>query len=163
MKNTIKFTRTIERSATQEDVDKQDAWLAKHPGTSCVPYVIGEEIEDEEECELPACWAICSRCRGNGTHVNPNVDGHGISAEEWANDYDDESREMYMNGGYDVRCEDGCTDGKVLVVDEDQCKNEPRKSLLAWYQKHAEDEAREEAADRRTRFMESGGNEGSWT
>ncbi len=74
----------------------------------------------ERTLSLPAKYEICNQCRGKGTHVNPNIDGHGISAEEWHNEWDEESRENYMRGVYDVRCHSLCENGKVLVVDFDK-------------------------------------------
>lgn len=114
----------------------------------------------EKEIELPTVWEICTRCRGNGTHVNPSIDGHGISEDEWNGpDWDEESRETYMSGGYDVRCEAGCVDGKVLVPDDEACKAEPLKSYLAAYEKQQRRIARWDAEDRHTRYMESGGRD----
>jgi hypothetical protein len=166
--HTIKFTLSTERTtdtcpacgATEEDERKSEAFPHLHPITCdnewhCV----------EMEYELPARWEICNRCKGDGTHVNPNIDGHGITAEEWENEWGEEEQEMYMSGGYDVSCQgqDGlqCHHGKVLVVDEEQCTHEPRKSLLERYQAQEESAAHDRAADRRTRYMESGGHEGS--
>jgi len=163
MRHVIKFTLYRERPATQEDVDAQTEWLDQHPGTHSLPTLLGEMIDAEDEMELPAHWEICHRCRGEGSHTNPSIDGHGISAEEWNGpDWDEDEKETYLSGGYDVACEAGCIGGKVLVVDEEQCKLEPLKSLLEAYYTQENDRARDEAADRRTHYMESGGYEGSW-
>lgn len=116
----------------------------------------------EKEIALPAHYEICSRCKGEGTHTNPSIDGNGITSEEWNGpDWDDEEREMYMSGGYDVACEAGCSNGKVLVVDEALCKDEPLKTHLEAYNEREDANARSEAEDRRTRYYESGGTEGS--
>ena len=61
---------------------------------------------------------VCPRCCGEGTHVNPSIDGNGISADEWYNEWDDESREMYLTGGYDVTCEECHGSNVVDVLDE---------------------------------------------
>lgn len=67
----------------------------------------------EMSVQIPAKWEICDVCDGNGTHVNRNIDGNGITTDEWNGpDWDDESREMYMSGGYDVACEANCSNGK---------------------------------------------------
>ena len=50
-------------------------------------------------------WLICPACKGEGSHVNPNIDAGGISAEDFYDDpdfFDD-----YMSGMYDVPC-DAC-------------------------------------------------------
>lgn len=89
-----------------------------------IAFEYEDDNGDEQEGELPAKYEVCSRCSGEGSHVNPSIDGHGISAEEWDRDWDDESRddesrETYMNGGYDVTCET-CKGLRVeLVIDED--------------------------------------------
>jgi hypothetical protein len=116
----------------------------------------GEWIDHEETVELPAKYEVCGRCRGKGTHSNPSIDGNGISAEEfYGPDWDDESREMYLTGGYDVTCHE--CDGKrvVLVLDEERCDPE----LLKAYLQHQREMARMDAEDRAIRYMESGGHD----
>lgn len=49
-----------------------------------------------------AKFIVCPRCRGNGEIVNPEVDGNGISAEQFDDDLD--FRENYFSGVYDVAC-----------------------------------------------------------
>jgi len=111
-----------------------------------------ELIDDEGweyEAELPVTYEVCDRCRGKGSHVNPSIDGHGITAEEWHGpDWDDESREMYLTGGYDVPCEE--CDGKrvVPVVDEKKCNPETLERYHDYLSCMAE-LRREEAAERR--------------
>lgn len=70
----------------------------------------------ERTLELPAKYEICERCRGKGTHTNPSIDGNGITSSEWA-EWDDDEREGYLTGRYDVRCEEGCDNGKAMVID----------------------------------------------
>lgn len=79
------------------------------------------ESEDgiEIEAAIPGKYEVCSRCEGAGTHVNPSIDGHGISAEEWANEWDPEEREDYLRGVYDVQCEECAGLRVVLVPDRD--------------------------------------------
>lgn len=109
------------------------------------------EIEDPAtgefvEHKLPTRFAVCHRCQGEGTHVNPSIDGHGISADEFAEDPDFE--ESYRAGHYDVQCEQ-CEGLRVVPeVDEDACSPEV---LAAWREKcEAEaDYAAECAAERR--------------
>ena len=74
----------------------------------------GEEVE----CELPAKNEVCGRCEGTGTHVNPAIDGNGLTAsdlEEW----DEDDIENYMTGVYDVPCEECRGRNVVLVVDRE--------------------------------------------
>lgn len=104
---------------------------------------------ESEEVSLPGKYVVCSRCEGHGKHVNPNIDGNGITADEWNGpDWDDESREMYMSGGYDVRCEECAGERVVIVANLDLISDDLRKR----YEKHLEEEAQyraECAAERR--------------
>lgn len=81
------------------------------------------EDEDGEPFKVPGCYEVCPRCHGSGTHVNPSIDGHGISGDDECWD-DDDFREMYFGGGYDVSCEECGGKNVVLVVDEDRCTAE---------------------------------------
>ena len=65
-------------------------------------------------------------CRGTGTHVNPSIDGNGLS-QEYADD--PEFMEDYLAGAYDVRCSE-CGGANVLdVVDESRMTPE---QIEAW-------------------------------
>lgn len=103
-----------------------------------------------EEIPLPTRFEVCPRCRGNGSHVNPSIDGNGLSREHME---DREFMEDYMAGVYDVPCYE--CDGRrvVSVVDEAQCD----PALLAAYVEQEDAAAREWAAEAHLRRMESGG------
>lgn len=71
-------------------------------------------ISPEDYCvTLPMKFSVCPLCNGKGSHVNPSIDAHGISSDEWDRDWDYEEREMYMNGGYNVTCYE--CDGRRVV------------------------------------------------
>jgi len=74
-----------------------------------------EWYKDDFDEELPLKYEVCNRCQGKGKHVNPNVDGHGISPEEFAEDPD--FKEAYFSGAYDVTCYE-CK-GKRVVSEPD--------------------------------------------
>jgi len=99
---------------------------------------------NDESIDVPARWVVCPRCDGRGQHSNPAIDGHGIGAEEWNGpDWDDESREAYRRGLWDVSC---CRCGgrtTVLEVDRERCTPEQLKAVEA----HELDQA-EAAAER---------------
>jgi hypothetical protein len=65
-------------------------------------YEYLEENEDSDDRKLPICREVCPTCDGTGKHVNPAIDSHGISGEEFANDPG--FAEDYFNGVYDVTC-----------------------------------------------------------
>jgi len=125
-----------------------------------IKFMLVDDDGAEEEFSLPAVWAICSRCQGQGKHSNPSIDGNGITSEEWNGpDWSDDDRETYLTGGYDVACEAGCKDGKVLeVAPANQLTPEQRK-LAARYEEHQGQIAHWDAEDRHTRRMESGGRD----
>jgi hypothetical protein len=98
--------------------------------------------------ELPAHYEVCSRCRGEGKHVNPSIDGHGIGQEEF--DADPDFREAYFSGRYDVPCE-VCGGLRVVVVEDDpETFSEALKAQYEALLKQWEDEA----ADARLSAME---------
>ena len=62
--------------------------------------------------DFPLVKTVCSKCDGEGSHVNPAIDD-GLTYEAFAGDTD--FREGYFSGRYDVRCHK--CDG-LRVVDE---------------------------------------------
>ncbi len=126
--------------------------------TKMIIRVTMTDDDEETSFPVPAKWEICDRCGGEGHHVNPAVDGHGISAEEWEQDWDDDSREAYFAGRYDVACEAGCEDGKVRVPDHAKASDEERAAIRDWERSQA-DQRRWDAEDRATRRRESGGHD----
>ena len=67
--------------------------------------------------DLPTCWAICGRCEGDGTMVNPAIDAGGLSAD--LSD-DPDFMGQYMSGAFDIAC-NGCGgSGKVREIDRDR-------------------------------------------
>jgi hypothetical protein len=102
---------------------------------------INVTFEDDDGCETtvaaPGTFEVCGRCSGHGKHCNPNIDGHGISMEEWNGpSWDDESREAYMSGAYDVTCHD-CKGKRVIeVIDWEAFERDQPEAAKA----HAESE-----------------------
>lgn len=83
-----------------------------------IVFTYEDDDGEEQEGVLPAKFEVCGRCRGHGMHVNPSIDGNGITSSEWE-EWDDEEREHYFRGDYDVPCE-GCHGARVVqVVDEE--------------------------------------------
>lgn len=66
---------------------------------------------------LPGKREICGTCRGKGHHVNPAIDGNGLSSEDF--DEDPDFRESYLRGHYDVSCEECQGVGHVFDIDYD--------------------------------------------
>ncbi len=102
-------------------------------------------MDDEDgyglEVEIPGRLEVCGNCDGKGTHVNRNIDGHGIGAEEW-NELGPDFQEDYLSGVYDVPCDICHGKRVVLVPDEARCSQEQLKAyeehLSAKYEMDAE-------------------------
>lgn len=96
--------------------------------------LLGEDEEGNERW-LPARYEVCDLCGGKGSHVNPSIDAHGLTAEDFHDD--PEFAEAYGRGVYDVPC-NNCDGMRVsLVVDRDACSAE----LLEEYDDEEEAEA----------------------
>ena len=99
----------------------------------------------EEEVGLPSKFVVCFRCNGKGTHVNPAVDGNGLTQEDF-DEAGPDFREDYMAGVYDVTCYQ-CDAKRVLEVPDLQRLTPDQRA--AWMKQEEE-----EAQDRATVEME---------
>jgi len=72
-----------------------------------------------------AKYIVCPTCEGEGKTVNPNIDAHGLSAEDFREDPD--FAEDYLSGLYDVTCR--ACHGKRVVT----------KARLRELRQHADD------------------------
>ena len=92
--------------------------------------------DDGKDIELPTKWAICSTCDGNGKN-SLHIDGNGITQSEMQ-EWDEESWEIYLRGGYDKPCHPCSGSGKVRVVDEDRLTPQLRVRWVEWEKDEAE-------------------------
>ncbi len=107
----------------------------------------------ELELALPAKFELCPRCQGVGTHVNPSIDGNGLTREDF--DQDPDFEESYFRGDYDVQC--SVCQGERVVSKVDFSRLTPaQKRHLARHEKAMADLARDEASEHRLRMAESG-------
>ena len=84
------------------------------------------EIGDETY-DLPYRWVICGNCDGEGKHSHA-IDGHGITASEREMDWDDDSWDLYLRGGYDQICQQCKGSGKLKApIIPDHLKEEMRR------------------------------------
>lgn len=67
----------------------------------------------ETTTEFPAHAEVCSRCNGKGKHDHPAF-ANGITGSEWS-EWDQDEREGYMSGRYDVTCEE-CNGKRVVLA-----------------------------------------------
>lgn len=108
---------------------------------------------DGDELVLPAVFQVCSRCRGEGTHVNPSIDGNGLIAEDFADDPD--FAEEYSRGTYDVPCSECHGERVVAQVDVEALTPAQRADWDA-HLAAERDYQRDYASERRLRMAESG-------
>jgi hypothetical protein len=102
------------------------------------------EIINEDGCDetykVPGKYILCPRCRGTGRQCNPNIDGHGITAEEWNGpDWSDEDKEFYLSGGYDIDCTTCSGRTTILEVDEEACDKATLDKYFEYLKQKTED------------------------
>jgi excinuclease UvrABC ATPase subunit len=122
--------------------------------TLTVELYNGEAEEHEAEFQefaFPARYAVCPTCRGKGSHVNPSIDAGGITGEELG-EWDDDERESYLNGRYDVACYQ--CGGERLVPEIDKSNlNDAAKAALKRFRKQEREAEECEAMSRAERAM----------
>jgi hypothetical protein len=79
--------------------------------------VYDDDGDGERDIEFPATVEVCDVCDGAGRHVNPSIDGNGITSEDMA-ELGDDFREDYFSGAYDVQCRQCHGRNVMLVIDE---------------------------------------------
>lgn len=108
---------------------------------------------DEVVLNLPAKFEVCGTCEGRGTHVNPNIDGNGLTAEDFAEDPDFE--EAYFRGDYDVTCKT-CHGARVVAEPDTARMTFGQKRALVRHRRSEAESARDDYSERFLRMAESG-------
>lgn len=98
-----------------------------------ITITLEDDDGNEVEHELPAEYTVCPCCRGNGSIVNPNVDGNGLTQEDF--DQNPGFFEDYMGGVYDVSCPECRGERVVQVIDERACADSGKMDVLDAYLK----------------------------
>ncbi len=98
-----------------------------------VKMVIINRDGDEITSYFPAKFEVCSRCSGNGSIVNPSIDGNGISQEQF--NEDPEFEEAYFAGAYDIPCPH-CEGKRVEPVIDISACTYAQKRLLVLQRQH---------------------------
>lgn len=89
--------------------------------------VLELETVDGDVVTVPARFDVCGTCDGRGAHVNPSIDSHGLTRDDFAADPD--FADEYFGGAYDVTCNE-CNGRRVSpVVDEIRATAE---QIAAW-------------------------------
>lgn len=100
--------------------DHREHFMYPDWGVQCDYARLKMRIFNDEAGELverPAEFQVCPDCEGKGTYVNPAIDSHGLTSEDF--DEDPDFREDYMRGRYDVRCK-SCDGERVVLVPSDE-------------------------------------------
>ena len=106
-------------------------------------------IEIEGEI-IPSTVKVCFTCQGRGSHVNPDIDSHGITASEMS-ELGEDFQESYFSGVYDVDCAQ-CKGNKVIaVVDHNACNI---RKLALVTEEHEGTDRENEARSMRERGIE---------
>ena len=79
-------------------IDERYNWRLEDAGIT--PRLVDE---DETVFTVRIRMDVCPLCNGRGKYVNPSIDAHGLSREDF--DEDPDFAEGYFSGVYDVRCE----------------------------------------------------------
>lgn len=96
--------------------------------TISITYTDDEDWETT--IDVPGKYEVCSTCNGKGTHVNPAIDGNGLTARDF--DEDPDFHEAYMRGDYDIQCTK-CEGLRVkLVPDEEKMDKDVLIKYQAW-------------------------------
>lgn len=109
----------------------------------------GEGNGDEILGEVSARYEVCPRCDGKGTHVNPSIDGNGLTYEDFERE-GPTFREDYFAGVYDVTCYN--CEGKRVTSTFTETPTEEEKKIIQQYQDWNDEEEEFErmcAAERR--------------
>jgi hypothetical protein len=74
-------------------------------------------------------WLVCPVCKGEGKTVNPAIDSHGLTAEDFQEDPDFAGE--YLRGTYDITC-NGCDGRRVVTQDRiDDLQQNAEDRMLA--------------------------------
>lgn len=113
-----------------------------------IAFIYGED--NETEFEIPIKFEMCGTCGGKGKHVNPSIDAHGITEDEWGQ-WDSEEQELYMSGGYDIECNE-CQGKRVIPVPVVTRLTDEQQKAFSYVLEQQD----ERLSDYKTYLMESG-------
>jgi hypothetical protein len=113
-----------------------------------IAFIYGED--NETEFEIPIKFEMCETCGGKGKHVNPSIDAHGITEDEWGQ-WGSEEQELYMSGGYDIECNE-CQGKRVIPVPVITKLTDEQQKAFSYVLEQQD----ERLSDYKTYLMESG-------
>jgi len=93
-------------------MDRRETAFDPFNGAFDEKTMIGLVMGDPEQ-PVRCHWEMCDVCDGRGHHVNPSIDSHGISMQEFNDDPD--FADSYWRGDYDVPCAQ-CGGKRVIAI-----------------------------------------------
>jgi hypothetical protein len=116
--------------ARDEAAARNRGYKEDHEKMVMVVEVEDLETGEESTVEVPAEYEVCGLCNGKGKHVNPSIDAHGLSSEDFAEDPD--FAEEYFSGFYDISCNE-CGGRRVVLTPRDDLNKEQQDAIDHMY------------------------------
>ena len=112
--------------------------------------VLVVDPETDELFEVEVKNEVCPRCDGEGQYVDPNIDSHGLTRDDF--DADSDFERDYFRGTYDVPCVE-CNGSRVVKVPTERALDDKRLRTIL---DGVENDRRERAEEFRTQMRECG-------
>ena len=87
---------------------------------------VDEDLEESEKKWFHIKWVVCTICDGRGEYINPSIDSHGLTREDF--DEDPEFADDYRSGFYNMPC--GLCKGRSVQPEFDENYNVDVKELM---------------------------------
>jgi hypothetical protein len=92
----------------------QDKWYGRLDEDRMIAFAL---FDGYNEVQVDFIWEVCPTCEGKGSHVNPSIDAHGLTAVDFYEDPD--FAESYFRGDYDQPCNE-CGGRRVVPQPADE-------------------------------------------
>lgn len=89
------------------------AELAREANLTSYGWFEGQRDYEDEPFWVHIRFEVCPACEGTGKYVNPSIDAHGLTREDF--DEDPDFEESYWRGDYDITC-NLCRGSNVIPV-----------------------------------------------
>lgn len=110
-----------------------NGWPEHNIDTNRMTVTFSDFENDEGEFEdivLPFKFQVCSTCNGKGSHVNPSIDSHGLTSEDFYEDPD--FAEDYFSGVYDVACYECGGKNVTPEIDSEEIEKRGTEQQKKW-------------------------------
>lgn len=106
--------------------------------------VMGEDGEEVAH-DVRLKFEVCDTCEGKGVYVNPSIDAHGLTRDDF--DADPDFEEDYVNHRFDVPCAI-CRGERLVPVIDEEANPKELVALVQAREQDAWDDARQETRER---------------